>query len=184
MLRRKIGCMNAEREVIDTPLSTEELAVRYRAMCEDPCLTSVPGKLELDLWGRMVMSPPGTYHALIQGRLLRRLAMLGGEGFGETPIVTAKGLFVTDAAWGSADFVKRHGSETPLRRAPEICIEVISPSNSAKELNEKRFGYLEAGAEEVWFLFLASKRCEFHGKHGIQEQSAFGVDLTGIFARV
>ena len=176
--------MNAEREVIDTPLSTEELAVRYRAMCEDPCLAKVPGKLELDVWGRMVMSPPGTYHAMVQGRLWGRLALLGGQVFGETPIVTATGLFVTDAAWGSAEFVKKHGGETPLMRAPEICIEVVSPSNSAKELNDKRCGYLEAGAQEVWFLFLASKRCEFHGKHGRLERSAFAVDLIGIFDQI
>jgi Uma2 family endonuclease len=173
--------MNAEREVIEKPLSTEELAVRYRAMCEDPCLTNVPGKLELDVWGRMVMSPPGTYHGMVQGRLCERLGTLGGRVFGETPIATRFGLFVADAAWGSHEFIRSHRRESPFMTAPEICVEVVSPSNSIKELEEKRTGYFSAGAEEVWFLYLKSKRLEFYGRHGLLEHSRFGVDLTGIF---
>lgn len=173
--------MNAEREVIERPLSTEELAVRYRAMCEDPGLTNVPGKLELDVWGRMVMSPPGTYHSMVQGRLCQRLGALGGQVFGETPIATGLGLFVADAAWGSDEFIKSHRRESPFMSAPEICIEVVSPSNSVKELQEKRTGYFSAGAEEVWFLYLKSKRLEFSGRHGLLEHSRFAVDLSGIF---
>ena len=173
--------MNAEREVIEKPLSTEELAMRYRAMCEDPGLTNVPGKLELDVWGRMVMSPPGTYHSMVQGRLCQRLGALGGQVFGETPIATGLGLFVADAAWGSDEFINSHRRESPFMSAPEICIEVVSPSNSVKELQEKRTGYFSAGAEEVWFLYLKSKRLEFHGRHGLLEHSRFTVDLSGIF---
>ena len=37
-----------------------------------------------------------------------------------------------------------------LTRAPEICIEVLSPSNSAAEIAEKRALYFDAGAAEVW----------------------------------
>ena len=43
-----------------------------------------------------------------------------------------------------------HGRETPLTRAPEICVEVISPSNTASEIEEKKQLYFEAGAKEVW----------------------------------
>jgi Uma2 family endonuclease len=37
-----------------------------------------------------------------------------------------------------------------LERAPEVCVEVLSPSNSEPEMNEKRALYFEAGAHEVW----------------------------------
>lgn len=173
--------MSATPEVIEKPLSSEELAVRYRAMCEDPCLASVPGKLEVDVWGRMVMTPPSTYHSMVQGRLCQRLAVLGGQIFGETPIATALGLFITDAAWADDEFVKAHGRESPFMSAPQICIEVVSPSNSVKELEEKRAGYFSAGAEEVWLLYLRSKRLEFHSRLGPLEHSRFAVDLGGIF---
>jgi integrase len=36
-----------------------------------------------------------------------------------------------------------------LTRAPEICIEILSPSNTPAEINEKRALYFDAGAAEV-----------------------------------
>lgn len=35
-------------------------------------------------------------------------------------------------------------------RSPEICDEVISPSNSEEEVREKMALYFDAGAKEVW----------------------------------
>jgi Uma2 family endonuclease len=173
--------MNKAQELIEAPLSREELAVRYRDLCDDPCLANVPGKIELDVWGRMLMTPPSTYHGLLQGRLCQRLAALGGEPLGEIAIATPMGLFVTDAAWASKEFIKQNRGETPLMRAPEICIEVASPSNSVKELQEKTAAYLAAGAEEVWVVYLQSKRCEFYGAQELLERSAYAVDLAGLF---
>jgi Uma2 family endonuclease len=175
--------MDDAHELIEAPLSAEELAVRYRALCDDPCYASVPGKIELDLWGRMLMSPPSVYHGVVQARLVHTLkAALGGETMVETPIVTPFGLFVADVAWASAGFMGAHGAETPLTCAPEICGEVVSPSNSAKELREKIDGYLAAGAEEVWVVYPQSKRCEFYGKQGKMPRSAYNVELGDLFA--
>ena len=41
-----------------------------------------------------------------------------------------------------------------LTRAPEICIEILSPSNTPAEINEKRALYFDAGAAEVWICNL------------------------------
>jgi len=174
--------MSQVQEVIEAPLSSEELAARYRALCDDPCYANLPGKIELDPWGRMVMTPPSFYHGVIQGRLCRALLTLGGEVVVEAPVVTPTGLFVVDVAWASAHFMATHGRETPLVRSPEICIEVVSPSNSAKELREKRDAYLASGAEEVWLVYLRSKRCEFHGRQGPLSRSQYAVDLTDVFS--
>ncbi len=35
-------------------------------------------------------------------------------------------------------------------KAPEICVEVLSPSNTPDEIAEKMALYFEAGAQEVW----------------------------------
>lgn len=174
--------MSKVQEVIEAPLSSEELAARYRGLCEDLRFANLPGKIELDLWGRIVMSPASYYHGLIQGRLCRRLAVLGGEASVEAPVVTPTGVLVADVAWASAEFVRVHGLEHPLKRAPELCIEVASPSNSSKELQEKIQAYLAAGAEEVWIVYQQSKRCEFHNKHGLMQRSTYAVDLAGLFA--
>lgn len=174
--------MGNVHELIEAPLSGEELAVRYRGLCEDLRFANLPGKIELDLWGRIVMSPASFYHGVLQGRLCRSLATLGGEVVVEAPVVTAIGLLVADVAWASAQFMSEHGSETPLTRAPELCIEVASPSNSLKELREKIDAYLATGAHEVWIVYLHSRRCEFYDKHGLMQRSTYAVDLAGLFA--
>jgi Uma2 family endonuclease len=171
------------QEIIDAPLSSEQLAMRYRQLCDDPCLASVPGKIELDVWGRVLMTPPpSAYHGLAQGRLVRLLSALGGEVITEAPIVTPLGLFLADLAWLSAAYIAAHGIKTPLAPAPEVCIEVVSPTNSVKELSEKRHAYVAAGAEEVWLIYPQSKRCEFYGPQGLLSGSAYGVDLRDLFA--
>ena len=53
------------------------------------------------------------------------------KALAETPIVTSDGVKVTDAAWISARYAAELEGQHPaaLERAPEICIEVLSPSN-------------------------------------------------------
>jgi Uma2 family endonuclease len=173
--------MSLPQELIEAPLSGEELAARYRALCDDPLYANVPGKIELDVWGRMVMSPPSNYHSTVQGRLVHKLSGLGGEASPEVSVLTTAGVLVVDVAWRSAKFMRRHKFETPFTSAPELCIEIVSPSNSVKELEEKRAAYLAAGAHEVWIVYPQSKRCEFYGNAGQVASSAYPIDLTGLF---
>ena len=169
------------REYIEQPLSVEELAMRYRTLSEDACFANVPGKIEIDAWGRIAMTPPSFYHGVIQGRLVRKLAALGGEAVTEAPIATPSGLFLPDVAWASSRFMSAHGSQFAPMQAPEICIEVVASSNSVKELGDKRDAYLAAGAQEVWFVYPQSKRFEFYGQSGSLTTSAYVVDLSGVF---
>ena len=97
-------------------------------------------------------------------------------------MVTTAGVLVADVAWASNEFMRTRGFETPYTRAPELCIEVVSPSNSRKELREKVAAYLEAGAAEVWIVFPQSKRVEFHGPEGLLPRSQYAVDLADIFS--
>lgn len=181
-MQRKMAHVAPPQELIESPLSHEELGVRYRALCEDPLYATVPGKFELDVWGRVLMSPPpSNYHGALQFRLGQKLAALGGRVVTEASLVTNAGVFVADIAWMSPAFIRRHDLETPFTSAPEICVEVVSPSNSVPELNGKRAAYLAAGAHEVWIVYPQSKRCEFYGPAGLLETSAYAVDLAGLF---
>ena len=153
----------------------------YQRMCEDPYFANIPGKIELDMWGRIVMSPASTYHGMIQARLVERLAPLCGHTIVEAAIVTSVGLLVPDVAWASPQFMASHPGESPLTRAPELCIEVVSPSNSRKELSEKVAACLAAGAQEVWIVYPQSKRFEYFSRNGPLERTAFAVDLDNLF---
>jgi Uma2 family endonuclease len=173
--------MSKDPELIEAPLSAQELAERYREMCYDRRFANVPGKIELDVWGRVLMTPASVYHGQIQGRLCQKLTALGGETLIEVGIATPVGLFVPDLAWASAQFMSLHAGEIALTRAPELCIEVVSPSNSLKEMQEKTEAYLGAGAQEVWIVYPQSKRCEFFGRQGVLAASQYIVDIASIF---
>ena len=66
---------------------------------------------------------------------------------------------------------------TPLPNAPEICIEVLSPSNTSAEMAGKIEAYLEAGAREVW-LVQETGELEIHTADGRQTQFWLGVELS------
>ncbi|MGH8636651.1 MAG: Uma2 family endonuclease [Burkholderiales bacterium] len=173
--------MDTTSEVIDEPLTYDALGEMYCKLCDDPLFANVPGKIELDVWGRILMSPATPYHGKLQARLARSLSALGGEAYTGPPIVTPAGLLVPDVAWASAQFVSRQDEEMPFTRAPELCIEVASPSNSRNALSEKIAAYLAAGAVEAWIVLSRSKRFEFYGKNGPLPQTAFEVDLSELF---
>ena len=99
----------------------------------------------------------------------------------EASVLTLAGLLVPDVAWASAEFMAAHRNETPFEEAPEVCIEVTSPSNSRRELTEKVDALLAAGALEVWIVYSRSQRIEVFGPAGLLVRSRFALDLTGLF---
>ena len=74
------------------------------------------------------------------------------EIINECSIDTSDGVKVADVAWASDDFFTEYGDVTPYPKAPEICVEVTSPSNSKQEVEHKIELYLAKGALEVWVV--------------------------------
>jgi Uma2 family endonuclease len=160
-------------------LSRAELRRRWLAMIANPLLADVPGKLELNEKGSIELTPPNNKHALYQARIAGELQRLLPEGtaFTECSVETDIGVRVPDVAWASADFMRRHGTTTPFPSAPEICVEVLSPSNTDVEIRDKVAAYLAAGAREVWIV-AEEGAVEIVNDGGAQPASAFGVALT------
>ena len=111
------------------------------------------------------MSTPPAFGHVSAGKIIRWLNELlpDGRALPETPVLTADGIKVPDVTWISAAYAQELEAKKPLvlERAPEICVEVLSPSNSSAEMDEKRALYFEAGALEVWICGLDGKM-EFH----------------------
>jgi Uma2 family endonuclease len=125
----------------------------WNRVLRDPSLQDLPYKIETNEFGQIVMTPATNAHGGFQfeiGRLLYSL-MTGGKVQMECSIATRKGVKVADVVWRSDEFLALHGEITPYPNAPEICVEVVSPSNSRKEQERKRTLYFERGAKEVWF---------------------------------
>jgi Uma2 family endonuclease len=126
--------------------------VNWQEVCDDPSLHDLPYKIELNEWGQIVMSPASSRHGILQGLLIDAINRWKKEGlvFPECPIQTSKGIKVPDVVWVSRQFLSEHGDETTFSKAAELCIEVLSPSNTPMEMDEKRELYFACGAEEVW----------------------------------
>ncbi|HLX61611.1 MAG TPA: Uma2 family endonuclease [Planctomycetota bacterium] len=124
----------------------------WQEVCDDKSLQNLPYKIELDQWGRIVMSPANNRHGKFQMRFgsLWEKHLSGGVSISECSIDTPLGTKVADAAWASDAFIETYGYDTPYPVAPEICVEVRSFSNTAAEIAEKIMLYLSKGAKEVW----------------------------------
>ncbi len=132
--------------------SPEALVLRWEEILRDPTLRNLPYKIELNAWGKIEISPARARHARIQAYITVELGRQLPHGvlLAECPVLTEIGERVPDVVWASPAFMQLHGSSDILPRAPEICVEVTSPSNSDAEISEKTRAYLQAGAQEVW----------------------------------
>lgn len=127
---------------------------RWEQLCADPYVLGLEGRVETNRYGEIVMMPPpGFTHSNHQSEicLLLKTLMQGGRSLTECAVLTSDGVKGVDVAWISERRIKQGLKGEVLTRAPEICVEVVSPSNTRQEMEAKRALYFEAGAEEVWF---------------------------------
>jgi Uma2 family endonuclease len=135
-------------------LSRTELRRRWRQLADNPVVAAIPCKVELSEKGAIEVSPPTPRHAFVQGFVIRELTRQRPEGttLPEFPVETEIGMRVPDVVWVSPELMERHRNETEFRVAPDLCIEVLSPTNTRIEMAEKTAAYLAAGAKEVWVV--------------------------------
>ncbi len=124
--------------------------MNWTQVLNDPTLNNLPYKIETNERGQIVMSPVSKKHSFFQARIAELLKeyMRGGFALPEAPVQTSKGVRVPDICWTTEDHFHAEPDEL-FTRAPMICVEVWSPSNTA-EFKIKTKLYLQAGALEVW----------------------------------
>src|SRR6516225_9536868 len=98
---------------------------RWNDFLADPELLRRPERIEIDAFGHFLMSPPPD-------------ALHRKRGFRITALLEA--LLPGDGAY----------PEQPLSPAPDICVEILPPSNTQAEIDRKCALYFAAGAREVW----------------------------------
>lgn len=127
----------------------------WKEIVRDPVLRDLPYKVETNARGQLILSPHKAYHSRQQKAVLRILDRLlpGGAAFPEYPIATSEGVKQADVIWASQDRL-RDMEETgdPPTLAPEICVEILSDTNTEREMTEKRALYREGGTREVWMV--------------------------------
>jgi len=164
-------------------LSPAELRAQWREILEEAATSGLwggasPGKFDLNLDGSLEW--PATnprcdfWRAYIAGELRRLLP--AGVTLIPCPVETGSGIRTADLGWASPELAARHGTATPLARAPELCVELIADGGRVAQYGERVAVFLGAGAEEVWLVDGAGK-IEIVGREGTRARSALGIRL-------
>ncbi len=126
--------------------------MNWQEVVESPYLQNLPFKIETNEFGEIIMNPVKIGHSIYQGEISSVMKNMRPEGvvMVECAIKTRKGTKVADVAWASMTVIDQIEKETDASVAPEICVEVLSMSNSDKEIVGKRRLYFKRGAVEVW----------------------------------
>ena len=146
--------------------------MNWAEICEDKLLATLPYRIESDRWGNIVMSPPPrSRHAEYQTEIavLLRQLIKGGLSVAECPIQTSEGVKATDVAWVSRERRASRPNDPVYLIAPEICVEVESPSSQEAELMERKRLYFERGAEEFWLCDLNGEMTFFDRAGGMPQ---------------
>jgi Uma2 family endonuclease len=161
---------------ISTP---EALRLRWAELVNDPALADLPYKMEVDLWGKIEMTPASFWHGRLQGAISAQLAqqLPEGEALTEVPLLTELGVRVPDVAWASRAYLAANADASPAPRAPEICVEIVSQSKTDDEIREKIRACLAAGAQEVWIVS-EEGHLRVHDAGGERTSSRFAVRLS------
>jgi Uma2 family endonuclease len=118
-------------------------------------LPDEPGKDEL-VDGELFHLPPAFYnHSTLVGRIFALLMQLID---GPTPrlVQVEAGFKIGEKTWLVPDVSVLHEHQPRAKYfegAPAVAIEVISESNTARQIDRKRKIYLENGAHEVWVIY-------------------------------
>lgn len=154
--------------------------MNWQDICNNPSFKDLPYKFETDRWGHIVMSPATNRHSQYQAMIAKLLDqhLPGGLAFPECSIQTSQGVKVADVAWAGYDFLKRHANDNPYPAAPAIVVEVLSPSNSLAEMDEKQGLYFEQGAAEFWVCD-SKGDMRFYDAQGILPKSRLVPEFPG-----
>lgn len=138
-----------------TTTKTKEHQARWNEIVRDPALRDLPYKVETNEQGQILLSPHLNRHSFQQYDIQKLLEEHAPKGVvpPEFALATPKGVKAPDVVWMTPSRRKEiEATGDPTTLAPEICVEVMSDSNTWSEMDEKRILYLEAGAEEVWVV--------------------------------
>ena len=119
-------------------------------------------KAELVLGELRVTPPPGGPHGraatnliLLLGAYLkgRGLGWVYADGVGYQLLQLSRTVRVPDVSYVHADRLPKEGiGPGLLKLAPDIAVEVLSPSESASELEEKLDAYRACGTPLIWVI--------------------------------
>jgi Uma2 family endonuclease len=120
---------------------------------------------EIDAGELIVMTRPNSRHGILQANLIRILGdYVHRNGLGR--IMTESGFILgrhpeilrgPDVAFVSKDRLKDIPDDGWAELGPDLVVEVVSPSETARQVDRKVHQYLTAGSLAVWLVYPDTK---------------------------
>ncbi len=118
---------------------------------------------ELDRGELIKMPPSAAKHELLKNKIARLLAPFV-ERANLGLVLVETGFTLDPESWRRPDVsflrhdrVAKLDPDEPLEGAPDLAIEVVSPSDSKRVLNKKVRHFLDTGTAEVWMVYPDSR---------------------------
>ncbi len=166
-----------------------EIARHNRIRVEDLDLIGAPEKFVEIIDGELIQMTPACYgHGMVGFRIAmefnnhcksRPNLKFCADNIGFLVKRNPDTLLSPDAALFRARPMEK---TTWLEFAPEIAVEVLSPSNSVAEMTFKRHRYFESGTEQFWLVDPEAHQLEIHHRDGriVRADGAAIVEGEGI----
>ena len=127
--------------------------------------------------GELVTMSPGMLpHNLIRDTLLvvlkafvapRKLGTVVSE---QAFQLSERTVRVPDVAFVRAG--RQLATDRPIEGAPDLAIEVVSPSNTPREIDRRISDYFADGCQRVWVLYPEEREVYIHGLAGVSRRQA------------
>lgn len=127
--------------------------------------------------GELITMPPAkSLHSLIALAVLEALQLyLKQRGLGKAIpeagyVLSRDPLTIRqpDVSVLSKERIRSTGADEYFEGAPELAIEIVSPSDAAEDLQIKVDQYLRAGSKQVWVLYPKTKCLHVVSANGLQ----------------
>lgn len=118
-----------------------------------------PKKYELSEGELIMTASPRPLHGIVRERLGKSLINFAdahhlGSVFWEMEFhLSAETVRIPDLSFVAAERMRRQDVDERFQGAPELAIEVVSPSNEPSDLILKAKQYLQTGAKLVWVVY-------------------------------
>jgi Putative restriction endonuclease len=166
-------------EVLERPISKEQVIARFLALKGDPRFRDFAGKIEINEYGDLLANVASRLHVVVQKRLAAYLEQhLGGEAMGEMPVeVTVQQgnairLRVPDIVWSAVPgFFDGPPELKILPRPPELCVEVKSTATHSKTCERNATSCLLWEPKKFGSSFLSAARSNSMGPRASAAQA-------------
>jgi Uma2 family endonuclease len=150
-------------DFVRLPESVDGQDVRYE-LVEGELITVSPGMLPHNLIRDTILT---ILRAFVTSRKLG--TVVSEQAFQ----LSQRTIRVPDVAFVRSG--RRLATDRPIEGAPDLAVEVVSPSNTPREIDRRISDYFAAGCQRVWVVYPEEKEVYIHGLAGVTRRG--GDDL-------